>query len=41
MTVWAKFSGLFSDMIFRIVFRQFLTMLRFGFNPGIDVLRFC
>ena len=43
-TVQVEFSGLFSDSqdkIFRNCFRQFGTVLRFGFNPGNDVFWFC
>ena len=42
-TVLAEFLRLFSDSsnrIFVIVFGQSRTVLRFGFNPGIDVFRF-
>ena len=42
-TVRAKFSGLFSnspDRIFRNVFMETRTMLRFGFNLGTDVFEF-
>ena len=36
--------GLFSDSpdrIFRTVFEQSRIVLRYGFDPGIDVFRFC
>ena len=36
--------GLFSDgpdMIFKTIFGQSRTVLRFGFDPGIDMFRFC
>ena len=42
--VWAEFLGLFSDSpdrIFKTVFGQSRTVLRFGFNPGTDVFEFC
>ena len=40
-TVQAKFSGLFTeslDRIFGTIFGQSWTVLRFGFDPGTDVL---
>ena len=43
-TVQAKFLGLFADspdMIFGTIFGQFWTVLRFGFDLGTDVFRFC
>ena len=43
-TVRAEFLGLFSDSsdrIFRSVFGQSRTVLRFGFNPGTDVFGRC
>ena len=42
-TIRVEFSGLFSnspDKIFRIVFRQTRTMLRFVFYPANDVFGF-
>ena len=39
-TVRTEFSGLSSDCSNRI-FGQSRTMLRFGFDPGIDVFGFC
>ena len=30
-----------SDIIFGTIFRQFRTVLRFGFDPGTDVFGFC
>ena len=43
-TIWAKFSRLLSDsqdMIFKTIFGQSQTVLRFGFNPETDVFGFC
>ena len=43
-TVRAEFSGLFldrRDKIFRTVFGQSRTVLKFGFDPKTDVFRFC
>ena len=43
-TVRAEFSRLFSDSpdkIFGTIFRQSRTVLRFGFDPGIDIFGFC
>ena len=43
-TVGAEFSGLFSDSqnrIFRTIFGQSRTVLRFGFNPETNVFGFC
>ena len=41
--IWVEFSGLFwdsPDRIFRTVFKQSRTMLRFGVDPMIDVFGF-
>ena len=43
-TVQAKILGLFADSpdrIFGTIFGQSWTVLRFGFDPRIDVFRFC
>ena len=43
-TVRVEFSGLFLDnlnKIFGTIFRQSRTVLRFVFDPGTDVFRFC
>ena len=43
-TVRTEFSRLFLDShekIFGTIFRQSRTVLRFGFDPGTDVFRFC
>ena len=43
-TVRVEFSRLFldsHDRIFGNIFRQFRTVLRFGFAPGTDVFGFC
>ena len=43
-TIQTEFSGLFSDspdMIFRTIFDQSRTVLRFGFDPETDVFGFC
>ena len=43
-TVWVKISRLVSnnpDRIFETIFDQSWTVLRFGFDPGIDIFGFC
>ena len=43
-TIRAKFLGLFADIpdrIFRTIFGQSWTVLRFGFDPVTDVFGFC
>ena len=42
-TIRVEFSRLFwdsPDMIFRTIFEQFRTMLRFGFDPGTNIFGF-